>query len=122
METAANLTEATAPRRLNVFDRYMPLWVTLCILAGIVIGRVIPGLVGALSRMEVSHVNLPIAVLIWLMVYPTMLRIDFTSLRGVRRHPRGILLTLSRFTSTRVWRTGWPGGSASRTRSLLPQP
>ncbi len=94
METAANLTEATAPRRLNVFDRYMPLWVTLCILAGIAIGRVIPGLVGALSRMEVSHVNLPIAVLIWLMVYPTMLRIDFTSLRGVRRHPKGILLTL----------------------------
>jgi ACR3 family arsenite transporter len=83
-----------AARRLNPFERYLSLWVALCIAGGIGIGVVAPALVGALSRLEVRHVNLPIAVLIWLMIYPMMLRIDFASLRGVGRQPRGLLVVL----------------------------
>jgi ACR3 family arsenite transporter len=81
-------------KRLSVFERYLSVWVALCIVAGVGIGRLSPGLVRGLSRLEVSHVNLPIAVLIWLMIYPMMLRIDFAALRGVGRQPRGILVVL----------------------------
>jgi arsenite transporter len=88
------MTDSSARKRLQVFDRYLSLWVMLCIVGGIIIGKVSPGLVGALSRLQVSYVNLPIAVLIWLMMYPMMVRIDFTALRGVGRRPKGILLTL----------------------------
>lgn len=85
---------ASTGKRLSVFERYLSIWVALCIVAGIGIGRLSPGLVRGLSRLEVSHVNLPIAVLIWLMIYPMMLRIDFAALRGVGRQPRGILVVL----------------------------
>src|SRR3990172_3099523 len=81
-------------KRLHPFERYLSVWVACCIVAGIAIGRLPPGLVGALSLMEVSHVNLPIAVLIWLMIYPMMVRIDFAALRGVGRRPCGILVVL----------------------------
>jgi ACR3 family arsenite transporter len=81
-------------KRLTVFERYLSVWVALCIVAGVVMGLVAPGLVGALSRLEVRHVNLPIAVLIWLMIYPMMLRIDFAALRGVGRRPKGLLIVL----------------------------
>jgi ACR3 family arsenite transporter len=87
--------DATGPgKRLSVFERYLSLWVVLCIVAGVLIGRLGPGLVQGLSRLEVSHVNFPMAVLIWLMIYPMMLRIDFTALRDVGRQPRGILVVL----------------------------
>lgn len=79
---------------MNAFERYLSLWVALCIVAGVALGKVAPGLVAALSRMEVSHVNLPIAVLIWLMIYPMMLRVDFASLRDVGRRPKGLLIVL----------------------------
>jgi len=88
------MSAASPGKRLSVFERYLPVWVALCIVAGIVIGRLGPGLVRGLSRLEVSHVNLPIAVLIWLMIYPMMLRIDFAALRGVGHQPRGILVVL----------------------------
>src|SRR3970040_1172902 len=87
-------TSTRAVKRLTAFERYLSAWVVCCIVAGIAIGRLSPGLVGALSQMEVSHVNLPIAVLIWLMIYPMMLRIDFAALRGVGRRPTGILIVL----------------------------
>jgi ACR3 family arsenite transporter len=93
-DVAPGAEEAGRPKRLDVFDRYSPLWVALCIAAGVAVGNVAPGLVGSLSRLEVSHVNLPIAVLVWLMIYPMMLRIDFTALRGVGRRPKGILIVL----------------------------
>lgn len=80
--------------RLNVFERYLSAWVALCIVTGVAIGKVSPGLVGNLSRMEVSHVNLPVAALIWLMIYPMMLRIDFSAIRDVGRRPKGILIVL----------------------------
>ncbi len=79
---------------MSVFERYLSVWVALCIVVGIAIGRLSPALVGGLSRLEVSHVNLPIAVLIWLMIYPMMLRIDFAALRGVGSQPRGIFVVL----------------------------
>lgn len=81
-------------KRLSVFERYLTVWVALCIIAGVLIGRATPGMVKEISGWEVSGVNLVIAVLIWLMIYPMMLRIDFASIRDVRKKPKGILITL----------------------------
>ena len=88
------MSDSHARKRLSVFERYLSLWVALCILIGVTLGKLGPGVVRALSQMEVRHVNLPIAVLIWLMIYPMMLRIDFAALRGVGRRPTGILIVL----------------------------
>jgi ACR3 family arsenite transporter len=91
-------TGRTAPApRLNPFERYLTLWVAACMLAGVALGNFAPGVVTVLRGLEfgtASRINLPIAVLIWLMIYPMMLRIDFTSLLGVRRRPGGLLVTL----------------------------
>jgi len=84
-------------KRLNLFERYLTLWVALCMVAGVLLGKGAPGVVGALRDMEFgarSQINLPIAFLIWLMIYPMMLKIDLASILGVRRRPRGILVTL----------------------------
>ena len=89
--------DAAAPKRLNFFERYLTLWVALCMVAGVLLGKLAPGVSGALRGLEFgadSPINLPIAVLIWLMIYPMMLRIDFSSILGVRRRPGGILVTL----------------------------
>ncbi|HUX68126.1 MAG TPA: ACR3 family arsenite efflux transporter [Terriglobales bacterium] len=83
--------------RLGFFERYLPLWVGLCMLAGVVLGRLAPGAVAALRGLAFapgSPINLPIAGLIWLMVTPMMMRVDFTSLRRVGRRPAGVLITL----------------------------
>jgi ACR3 family arsenite transporter len=88
---------AVPARRLNVFERYLTLWVALCMVAGVLLGKLLPGFIGAIRDMEFgqdSQINLPIAVLIWLMIYPMMLKIDFASILGVRRRPGGILVTL----------------------------
>lgn len=84
-------------RRLNLFERYLTLWVTLCMVGGVLLGRWAPGLVDGLRNLEFgkgSHVNAPIAVLIWLMIIPMMMNVDFPSIRNVRKRPRGILVTL----------------------------
>jgi len=94
LKAQAGLTASRSRKQLGIFDRYLSFWVGLCIAAGIAMGKIAPGLVRALSDMEVSHVNLPVAVLIWLMMYPMMLRVDFASLKGVGRQPKGILITL----------------------------
>jgi ACR3 family arsenite transporter len=90
---------AAAPprRRLGLFERWLSLWVLLCMLAGVALGRGLPGATDALRRLELgqgSQINAPIALLLWLMIYPMMLRIDLASVLGVRRRPRGILVTL----------------------------
>ena len=88
---------ASTPKRLNVFERYLTLWVILCMGAGIALGKLLPGFTGAIRRLEFgegSQINVAIAVLIWLMVYPMMLKIDFGSIVAVRARPRGILVTL----------------------------
>jgi arsenite transporter len=84
-------------RRMNVFERYLSVWVALCMVLGVVIGKAAPGVVGVLRGLEFgdeSHINIPIAVLIWLMIYPMMLRIDFASIKGVGKRPKGLLITL----------------------------
>jgi ACR3 family arsenite transporter len=84
-------------KRMNVFERYLSLWVALCMVLGVAIGKLVPGLVGALRDLEFgdnSHINVPIAVLIWLMIYPMMLKIDFTSIVNVGKRPRGLFVTL----------------------------
>jgi len=86
-----------APRRLAFFERYLTLWVGLCMVAGLALGKWAPGLVDVLRHMEFgrgSQVNVPIAVLIWLMITPMMMKVDFGSIRDVGRRPRGLLVTL----------------------------
>lgn len=79
---------------MGIFERFLSVWVALCILAGIGLGRLFPGLFEALGAMEVASVNLPVAVLIWLMILPMLLKIDFQSLREVRSHWKGVGVTL----------------------------
>jgi len=76
------------------FERYLSLWVALCIVAGIALGHFVPGVFEALGSMEVARVNLPVAVLIWLMILPMLLKVDFHSLSEVRRHLKGVGVTL----------------------------
>ena len=80
--------------QLGIFGKYLTLWVALCIVAGVAIGEQWPAFPDALSRFTVSQVSIPVAVLIWFMIYPMMVRIDFTSVMDVRRRPRGLALTL----------------------------
>lgn len=81
-------------KRLDFFERYLSVWVALCIVIGIGFGKVFPGVVDSLSKMEISHVNLPIAILIWLMIYPMMLKIDFSAILKVGDKPKGLFITL----------------------------
>jgi ACR3 family arsenite transporter len=95
------LTETPAiqapAKRLNVFERYLTVWVALCMVGGVLLGRLLPNIVHVLRQMEFgngSQVNVPIAVLIWLMIIPMMMKVDFTSIRNVGKKPRGLLVTL----------------------------
>jgi ACR3 family arsenite transporter len=84
-------------KRLNFFERYLSLWVLACMGVGVALGKTLPEAIATLSRLEFgtgSQVNVPIAILIWLMIYPMMLKIDFGSLGGVTRRPKGLLVTL----------------------------
>ncbi len=95
MTTPQN-TLAAAPRPgLDLFGRYLTLWVGLCIVAGIGLGQLFPGGFQALAAMEVEHVNLPVAVLIWLMIIPMLMKIDFRRMREVGKQARGIGVTLT---------------------------
>ncbi|MCP5158759.1 MAG: ACR3 family arsenite efflux transporter [Gammaproteobacteria bacterium] len=80
--------------QLGVFERYLSLWVALCIVAGIVLGHFLPGLFQAIGGWEIAQVNLPVAVLIWLMIIPMLIKIDFAALREVGQYWRGIGVTL----------------------------
>jgi ACR3 family arsenite transporter len=90
--------ESTARRsggaEMPFFERYLSVWVALCIVAGITLGHLLPGLFEAFGSMEVASVNLPVAVLIWLMILPMLLKIDFHSLNEVRQHWKGVGVTL----------------------------
>lgn len=78
---------------IGFFERYLAIWVTLCIIAGIAIGQWIPAVPETLGKWEYANVSIPIAVLIWLMIYPMMLKVDFQSVRNVGKRPKGILIT-----------------------------
>jgi ACR3 family arsenite transporter len=80
---------------LGLFERYLSLWVALCIATGVTLGNLLPSLFEQLSKLEVAQVNLPVAVLIWVMIFPMMVQIDFAAVKSVGREPRGLLLTLA---------------------------
>jgi len=80
---------------MSIFERYLTVWVALCIVAGIALGQVFPAPVQAIGRMEFARVNLPVGVLIWVMIVPMLLKIDFGALGQVRDHVRGIGVTLA---------------------------
>ncbi|MBK6854594.1 MAG: ACR3 family arsenite efflux transporter [Burkholderiales bacterium] len=94
MTTAAATARATQPASMSLFERYLTVWVFLCIVAGIVLGQLLPSPVQAIGRMEVARVNLPVGVLIWVMIIPMLLKVDFGALAQVRSHWRGIGVTL----------------------------
>jgi len=84
-------------KRLSLFERYLTLWVALCMGAGVLIGQAAPELVSSLRGAEIgqgSHINLPIAVLIWLMIVPMMMKVEFAAVRDVGKRPVGLLITL----------------------------
>lgn len=79
---------------MGIFERWLSLWVGLCIVAGLALGNLVPGLFAALAALEFASVNLAVAALVWAMVYPMMIAIDLGSLRAVGRRPRGLVVTL----------------------------
>jgi len=87
-------TTGEARASLGAFERYLTLWVLVCMAAGVALGAAVPGVFGTLGRLTLAQVNLPVAVLIWLMIVPMLMRIDFRALREVGKHWRGIGVTL----------------------------
>lgn len=79
---------------MNLFERYLTLWVALCIVLGVALGQWLPGVFQAVARLEVAQVNLPVGVLIWVMIIPMLVKVDFGALHEVRQHVRGIGVTL----------------------------
>jgi arsenite transporter len=79
---------------MNLFERYLSLWVALCIIAGVALGHLLPGLFAIIASAEIARVNLPVAGLVWLMIIPMLLKIDFAALGQVKSHVRGIGVTL----------------------------
>lgn len=88
------MSEIKNTAKLSFFERYLSLWVIFCIIAGVILGKILPQGVNFLSKLEISQVNIPVAVLIWLMIYPMMAQIDFSSIVGVGRKPKGLVITL----------------------------
>lgn len=83
---------------IGFFDKYLSVWVILCMVVGIVIGTYIPSIPSFLNKFEYANVSIPIAILIWLMIYPMMLKIDFKSIKDVGKNPKGLFVT---------WITNW---------------
>lgn len=83
---------------IGFFERYLTLWVALCMIAGVLIGIYLPQVPDFLSRFEYANVSMPVAILIWLMIYPMMLKVDFNSIIRVKENPRGLIVT---------WVTNW---------------
>ena len=79
---------------MNLFERYLTFWAALCIVVGVALGHLFPSAFQAIGALEVARVNLPVAVLIWLMIIPMLVRIDFGALYTVREHWRGVAVTL----------------------------
>lgn len=79
---------------MSIFERYLTVWVALCMIAGIALGHLLPGSFQAIGAAEIASVNIPVAVLIWLMIIPMLIRVDFAALSGVKEHWRGIGVTL----------------------------
>ncbi len=83
---------------ISFFERYLTVWVVLCMVVGVLIGKFIPAIPNFLSSLEFANVSIPIAILIWLMIYPMMLKVDFQSVKNVGKNPKGLFVT---------WVTNW---------------
>ena len=81
--------------KMGFFERYLSLWVGLCIVGGILLGKISGNSIKVLSDFEIANVNIPVAILVWLMIYPMMVQIDFSSIGKVRKNPKGLALTLA---------------------------
>jgi arsenite transporter len=79
---------------MGLFERYLSLWVAICIVVGVTLGSVVPGVFSIVANFEYAHVNLVVAVLIWLMIYPMMVQVDFSTIKDIGKKPKGIILTL----------------------------
>ncbi len=90
--------EAKKGSGIGFFEKYLTLWVVLCMVAGVLIGQFLPGIPAFLGKFEYANVSIPIAILIWLMIYPMMLKVDFQSIRDVGKNPKGLFVT---------WVTNW---------------
>ena len=80
--------------KMGFFERYLSVWVALCIVGGITLGKLLGSSITVLSDMNIATVNIPVAVLVWLMIFPMMVQIDFSSIKDVGRNPKGLALTL----------------------------
>ncbi len=97
MEVSETSPAAPGAKRLNTFERYLSLWVAACMRVGVALGKLFPGSIQTLRALEFgegSQINAPIAVLIWLMIVPMMMKVDFAAIAGVGRRPRGLFITL----------------------------
>lgn len=83
---------------IGFFEKYLTIWVALCMVVGVLIGKFLPGVPAFLGRFEYANVSIPIAILIWLMIYPMMLKVDFQSIKNVGKNPKGLFVT---------WVTNW---------------
>ena len=83
---------------ISFFQRYLTIWVVACMGLGVLIGRYLPGIPAFLSRCEYARVSIPMALLIWLMIYPMMMKVNFQSVKNVGKHPKGLFVT---------WITNW---------------
>ena len=79
---------------MGIFERFLTVWVLLAIALGVLLGNWLPGLFSFIADLEVKHVNLVVALLIWVMIYPMMVQVNFTSIKAIADHPRGLALTL----------------------------
>ena len=79
---------------MGIFERYLSVWVSLCILVGLLAGNLTPALFQWFAALEIAHVNIPVAVFIWIMIYPMMVQVDFSSIKDVGKKPKGLALTL----------------------------
>lgn len=80
---------------IGFFEKYLTVWVLLCMAAGILIGRYLPGIPGFLEKFTYAQISMPIAILIWVMIYPMMMKVDFKSIKNVRKNPAGLLISSS---------------------------
>src|SRR5512134_174430 len=94
MSSTTLAAPAPASASMSVFERYLTVWVFLCIVVGIALGQMLPVPFQAIGRMEVARVNIPVGLLIWVMIIPMLLKVDFGALHQVKRHWRGIGVTL----------------------------
>jgi ACR3 family arsenite transporter len=79
---------------MGFFERYLSVWIGLCILTGMLLGNLLPELFQFIARLEVAHVNLPVAIFIWVMIFPMMVQVDFSAIKDIGKKPKGLALTL----------------------------